>query len=395
MLSRLTAALPLIALAGCASLFQAGKGTAMLGTGLRQYEEGEYVRSAKNLQGALDQGLSDAESARAHKHLAFIHCASAREHACRDEFRKALAFAPSLELAPSEAGHPAWGPIFRSVKAEATPLSTGLHQFDDGDYADSAKNLQGAIDRGLPNKERANAHKHLAFIHCASNRERLCRDEFRRALAFAPSLELAPSEAGHPVWGPIFRSVKAEVTPLSIGLQQFDDGDYAESAKNLQGALDQGLSDAESARAHKHLAFIHCASAREHACRDEFRKALAFAPSLELAPSEAGHPAWGPIFRSVKAEAAPLKVGLQQFDDGDYAESAKNLQSAIDRGLPNKERANAHKHLAFIHCASNRERLCRDEFRKALALDPALDLAPAEAGHPLWGPVFRSLKAGQ
>jgi Tfp pilus assembly protein PilF len=97
----------------------------------------------------------------------------------------------------------------------------------------------------------------------------------------------------------------------------------------------------------------------------------------------------------VKAEAAPLKVGLQQFDDGDYAESAKNLQSAIDRGLPNKERANAHKHLAFIHCASNRERLCRDEFRKALALDPALDLAPAEAGHPLWGPVFRSLKAGQ
>jgi Tfp pilus assembly protein PilF len=281
------------------------------------------------------------------------------------------------------------------VKAEATPLSTGLHQFDDGDYADSAKNLQSAIDRGLPNKERANAHKHLAFIHCASNRERLCRDEFRRALAFAPSLELAPSEAGHPVWGPIFRSVKAEVTPLSIGLQQFDDGDYAESAKNLQGALDQGLSDAESARAHKHLAFIHCASAREHACRDEFRKALAFAPSLELAPSEAGHPAWGPIFRSVKAEATPLSTGLHQFDDGDYAESAKNLQSAIDRGLPNKERANAHKHLAFIHCASNRERLCRDEFRKALALDPALDLAPAEAGHPLWGPVFRSLKAGQ
>ncbi len=209
MLSRLTAALPLIALAGCASLFQAGKGTAMLGTGLRQYEEGEYVRSAKNLQGALDQGLSDAESARAHKHLAFIHCASAREHACRDEFRKALAFAPSLELAPSEAGHPVWGPIFRSVKAEATPLSIGLQQFDDGDYAESAKNLQGAIDRGLPNKERANAHKHLAFIHCASNRERLCRDEFRKALALDPALDLAPAEAGHPLWGPVFRSLKA------------------------------------------------------------------------------------------------------------------------------------------------------------------------------------------
>src|SRR6266849_8384332 len=209
MLSRLTAAVLLIALAGCASLFQTSKGAAALSIGLRQYEGGEYVRSAKNLQGALDQGLSDAESARAHKHLAFIHCASAREHACRDEFRKALAFAPSLELAPSEAGHPAWGPIFRSVKAEATPLSTGLHQFDDGDYADSAKNLQGAIDPGLPNKEPANAHKHLAFIHCASNRDRLCRDEFRKALALDPALDLAPAEAGHPLWGPVFRSLKA------------------------------------------------------------------------------------------------------------------------------------------------------------------------------------------
>ncbi len=301
MLSRLTAAVLLIALAGCASLFQTSKGAAALSSGLRQYEGGEYVQSAKNLQGALDEGLSDAERARAHKHLAFIHCASGRERACRDEFRKALAFAPSLELAPSEAGHPAWGPIFRSVKAEATPLSVGLRQFDDGDYVESAKNLQGAIDRGLPTKERADAHKHLAFIHCASGRERACRDEFRKALAFAPSLELAPSEAGHPAWGPIFRSVKAEAAPLSVGLQQFDEGDYAESAKNLQNAIDRGLPTKESADAHKHLAFIHCASNRERLCRDEFRKALALDPALDLAPAEVGHPLWGPVFRSLKA----------------------------------------------------------------------------------------------
>jgi len=192
----------------------------------------------------------------------------------------------------------------------------------------------------------------------------------------------------------LFESSKGEPA-LSAGLRQYEDGEYVQSAKNLQGALDQGLTDAERARAHKHLAFIHCSSGRERACRNEFRRALAVDPSLELAPSEAGHPVWGPIFRSVTGEAALLRVGLQQFDDGDYAESAKNLQGAIDRGLPNKERANAHKHLAFIHCASNRERLCRDEFRKALALDPALDLAPAEAGHPTWGPVFRSLKAGR
>jgi hypothetical protein len=63
--------------------------------------------------------------------------------------------------------------------------------------------------------------------------------------------------------------------------------------------------------------------------------------------------------------------------------------------VPDKQRANAHKHLAFIHCSWNQERECRDEFRKALAVDPTLELAPAEAGHPVWGPIFRSLKAGR
>jgi len=28
-------------------------------------------------------------------------------------------------------------------------------------------------------------------------------------------------------------------------------------------------------------------------------------------------------------------------------------------------------------------------------VDPGLELAPAEAGHPVWGPIFRSLKAGR
>jgi Tfp pilus assembly protein PilF len=96
----------------------------------------------------------------------------------------------------------------------------------------------------------------------------------------------------------------------------------------------------------------------------------------------------------VKAEP-PLALGLRQYDDGDYAESAKTLQGAIDQGLGAKDKANAHKHLAFIHCASSRQRACRDEFRKALALDPSLELAPAEAGHPVWGPIFRSVKAGR
>jgi Tfp pilus assembly protein PilF len=93
--------------------------------------------------------------------------------------------------------------------------------------------------------------------------------------------------------------------------------------------------------------------------------------------------------------AATLKTGLRQYDDGAYAESAKTLNSAIGQGLNDPERATAHKHLAFIHCAASRTGPCREEFRRALAADPAMDLAPAEAGHPIWGPVFRSVKSGR
>jgi Tfp pilus assembly protein PilF len=181
---------------------------------------------------------------------------------------------------------------------------------------------------------------------------------------------------------------------LRMGLRQYNNGQYAEAARSLQTAIDLGLTDAESANAHKHLAFINCAAQRERACRDEFRRALRADPQLELSPAEAGHPAWGPVFASLKV-ASPFKIALQQYEAGDYDESAKSFEGALRQGLGDKERASAHKHLAFIHCAAQRERECRDEFRKALAADPALELEPAEAGHPVWGPVFRAVKAGR
>jgi Tfp pilus assembly protein PilF len=100
------------------------------------------------------------------------------------------------------------------------------------------------------------------------------------------------------------------------------------------------------------------------------------------------------LFQPAKGQAA-FATGLKQYDNGDYAESAKNLQSALDQGLGDRDKVAAYKHLAFIHCVSDREHQCREEFRKALAVDPSLDLAPAEAGHPIWGPIFRAVKAGR
>jgi len=100
------------------------------------------------------------------------------------------------------------------------------------------------------------------------------------------------------------------------------------------------------------------------------------------------------LFGSSKGEPA-LAAGLRHYEDGNYAEASKQLQTAIDQGLGRSDRVKAHKHLAFIHCVSGRTSACREAFRKALAIEPDLDLGPAEAGHPTWGPVFRSVKAGR
>jgi Tfp pilus assembly protein PilF len=88
-----------------------------------------------------------------------------------------------------------------------------------------------------------------------------------------------------------------------------------------------------------------------------------------------------------------LAGGIKQYEDANYAEAARLLQSSLDRGLGMNDQVQAHKYLAFIHCVSGREQRCRDEFRAALKINPSFELAANEAGHPIWGPVFRSTKA--
>ncbi len=96
---------------------------------------------------------------------------------------------------------------------------------------------------------------------------------------------------------------------------------------------------------------------------------------------------------AIRKAEKELSLGIRAYEDGDYRNSARLLQSALASDLFLKsDKVAAHKYLAFMHCAQSRERACRDEFRKALELDPGLELTPAEAGHPLWGPVFKSLK---
>src|SRR5690606_4302181 len=74
-----------------------------LALGAKQYEAGQYDAAQKNLTEALDHGLlSKADQSRVRKLLAFIHCSSGREAACRDEFRKAFEINPEFSLTVAE-----------------------------------------------------------------------------------------------------------------------------------------------------------------------------------------------------------------------------------------------------------------------------------------------------
>jgi hypothetical protein len=89
-----------------------------------------------------------------------------------------------------------------------------------------------------------------------------------------------------------------------------------------------------------------------------------------------------------------LATGVRYYEDGDYKAAAGQLQAALDMGLTAPaDVARAHKYLAFMVCVTGREKACRDEFRSALVADPTFALAPAEASHPVWPKVLRSVKA--
>ena len=88
-----------------------------------------------------------------------------------------------------------------------------------------------------------------------------------------------------------------------------------------------------------------------------------------------------------------LVNGIKSYEEGEYKSAAKNLQDAINAGLSRKiDSAKAHKYQAFIACSLDNTQRCHDEFRKAFEDDPNFALDAAEAGHPVWGPVYRGVR---
>jgi len=94
------------------------------------------------------------------------------------------------------------------------------------------------------------------------------------------------------------------------------------------------------------------------------------------------------------AAHAQLESARTMFASGRYGDVIRMVATSDQlAAAPTEVRVEALKLQAFSYCVSKYRRLCEDGFVRILHVDPSFDLQPAERGHPLWGPAFRSAKS--
>jgi hypothetical protein len=101
-----------------------------------------------------------------------------------------------------------------------------------------------------------------------------------------------------------------------------------------------------------------------------------------------------PIAPTVIKPEQLLAEGKELYEKGDYRGAIRKLTSARDSSdeAPTVKQ-NSLKYLAFSYCVSSQRPLCKVQFSSLLKLSPTFELSRGEAGHPLWGPVFKEAKA--
>jgi hypothetical protein len=114
---------------------------------------------------------------------------------------------------------------------------------------------------------------------------------------------------------------------------------------------------------------------------------------IESPPEPSPKPVDAPKEPSVSEKK--LASAVAAFERGEYASSIAQLSPlTLDQTLDNPSQLRALKFLAFSQCLSRAVTACRQTFERAFRTDEKFDLAPAERGHPVWGPQFERARLG-
>ena len=123
--------------------------------------------------------------------------------------------APSPSTRPAPAPAPPPAPV--AAPAPAVPpaqqrLAEGIALYEAGDFNGAIRKLTASpelTDKLVSPDIKAEALKYSAFSYCVTSRRVICRRQFDALLTLKPEYQLTPSEAGHPVWGPVFKQSMA------------------------------------------------------------------------------------------------------------------------------------------------------------------------------------------
>nr|WP_211485637.1 TssQ family T6SS-associated lipoprotein [Achromobacter ruhlandii] len=108
----------------------------------------------------------------------------------------------------------------------------------------------------------------------------------------------------------------------------------------------------------------------------------------------AGLPASAPEQPPTPEALEQLQRVRDQYSAGQYGEVIRGVARSDELAASSKAvRIEAYKLQAFSYCVSRYTQLCEDSFSRILQIDPNFELAPNEAGHPVWGPVFQRAKS--